>query len=111
MLVLALDAMDSSGEQHLEISHHIYKRRLDMEGNPLEEPKRENITVKVKSESTKVLLFLFCISYSNKIIFRRIIQKLNVEAVMEQQIDVVTHVKKLKKLIGRKSGHLIMCKK
>lgn len=54
MLVLALDAMDSSGEQHLEISHTIYKRRLDLEGNPLEEPKRENITIRVKNDSTKV---------------------------------------------------------
>lgn len=52
-IVLALDAMDSSGEQHLEISHTIYKRRLDLEGNPLEEPKRENIT-KVKNDTTKV---------------------------------------------------------
>lgn len=57
ILVLALDAMDSSGEQHLEISHHIYKRRLDLEGNPIEEPKRENITIKIKSESTKVSYF------------------------------------------------------
>lgn len=46
--------MDSSGEQHLEVSHTIYKRRIDLEGNALEEPKRENITIKVKSESTKV---------------------------------------------------------
>lgn len=46
--------MDSSGEQHLEISHSIYKRRLDLEGNPLEEPKRENITIKVKSDNAKV---------------------------------------------------------
>lgn len=58
MLVLALDAMDSSGEQHLELSHHIYKRKLDLEGNPMEEPKRENITVKVKSESAKVYEFI-----------------------------------------------------
>ncbi|CAG9814118.1 unnamed protein product [Phaedon cochleariae] len=50
---LALDAMDSSGEQHLEINHNIYKRRLDLEGKPIEAPKKENITVKIKSESTE----------------------------------------------------------
>lgn len=46
--------MDSSGEQHLELSHTIYKRRLDFEGKAIEEPKRENITIKVKSDTTKV---------------------------------------------------------
>lgn len=51
--------MDSSGEQHLEISHTIYKRRLDLEGNPLEEPKRENITIKVKNDTTKVCSYFF----------------------------------------------------
>lgn len=54
--VLALDAMDSSGEQHLEISHNIYKRRLDLNGNALEEPKRENITIKIKSDIIKVFI-------------------------------------------------------
>lgn len=48
MVVLALDAMDTSGEQHLEIDHNIYKRRLDLDGKPIEEPKKENITLKTK---------------------------------------------------------------
>lgn len=52
-IVLALDAMDSSGEQHLEVSHTIYKKRIDLGGNALEEPKRENITIKVKSATPK----------------------------------------------------------
>ncbi|KAJ8958912.1 hypothetical protein NQ318_019681 [Aromia moschata] len=47
----SLDAMDSSGEQHLEIDHNIYKRRLDLEGRPIEEPKREDITIKTKNET------------------------------------------------------------
>lgn len=38
---LALDAMDTSGEQHLHIEHNIFKRRLDLAGNPIEDPKRE----------------------------------------------------------------------
>lgn len=46
--VLALDAMDSSGEQHLQIDHNIYKRKLDLEGKPIEEPKKENITIAEK---------------------------------------------------------------
>ncbi|KAB0797586.1 hypothetical protein PPYR_06649 [Photinus pyralis] len=45
---LSLDAMDSSGEQHLQIDHNIYKRRLDLDGKPIEEPKREDITIPTK---------------------------------------------------------------
>lgn len=33
--------MDVSGEQHIGIEHNVYKRRLDLEGRPLEEPKKE----------------------------------------------------------------------
>lgn len=43
---LALDAMDSSGEQHLMLQHQIYKRRMDLAGNPIEEPKKEEINLK-----------------------------------------------------------------
>lgn len=41
--------MDSSGEQHLQIDHNIYKRRLDLEGRPIEEPKKEDITIPTKA--------------------------------------------------------------
>lgn len=40
---LVLDAMDSSGEQHLQIEHNIYKRRLDLDGKPIKEPQKEEI--------------------------------------------------------------------
>ncbi|XP_049812251.1 endoplasmic reticulum-Golgi intermediate compartment protein 3 isoform X1 [Schistocerca nitens] len=40
---LVLDAMDTSGEQHLHIEHNIYKRRLDKSGNPVEEPRKEDL--------------------------------------------------------------------
>ncbi|CAG9099535.1 unnamed protein product [Plutella xylostella] len=40
---LVLDAMDSSGEQHLQMDHNIHKRRLDLDGNPIDEPKRQEI--------------------------------------------------------------------
>ncbi|KAK9510352.1 hypothetical protein O3M35_005156 [Rhynocoris fuscipes] len=43
---LSLDAMDSSGEQHLHMEHNIYKRRLDANGTPIEEPKKEEIISK-----------------------------------------------------------------
>lgn len=35
--------MDSSGEQHLQMDHNIHKRRLDLDGNPIEEPKKQEI--------------------------------------------------------------------
>jgi hypothetical protein len=37
--------MDTSGEQHLQIEHNIYKRRLDLDGKPIEEPQKEGIYV------------------------------------------------------------------
>ncbi|CAG4968007.1 unnamed protein product [Colias eurytheme] len=54
---LVLDAMDSSGEQHLQMDHNIYKRRLDLNGNPIEEPKKEEIMIStsyVKSNSSEI---------------------------------------------------------
>ena len=33
--------MDVSGEQHIDIEHNIYKRRLDLNGNPIEEAQKE----------------------------------------------------------------------
>ncbi|XP_045511313.1 endoplasmic reticulum-Golgi intermediate compartment protein 3 [Colias croceus] len=54
---LVLDAMDSSGEQHLQMDHNIYKRRLDLNGNPIEEPKKEEIVIStsyVKSNSSEI---------------------------------------------------------
>ncbi|XP_073995194.1 endoplasmic reticulum-Golgi intermediate compartment protein 3 [Rhodnius prolixus] len=43
---LSFDAMDSSGEQHLHIDHNIYKTRLDLDGNAIEEPKKEELVSK-----------------------------------------------------------------
>lgn len=37
--------MDSSGEQHLQLQHSVFKRRLDLEGNPIKEPIKEGIYV------------------------------------------------------------------
>lgn len=52
MIDLSLDAMDSAGDQHLHIEHNIYKRRVDLDGNPIEEAKKENISVPIASTST-----------------------------------------------------------
>ncbi|KAJ8876172.1 hypothetical protein PR048_024081 [Dryococelus australis] len=38
---LALDAMDTSGEQHLQIDHNVFKRKLDLDLKPIEVPKKE----------------------------------------------------------------------
>jgi len=38
---LVLDAMDVSGEQHIDIAHNIFKRRLDLEGKPIQEPQKQ----------------------------------------------------------------------
>lgn len=35
--------MDSSGDQHLHIEHNIYKRRMNLDGHPIEEAKKEDI--------------------------------------------------------------------
>ncbi|CAH1397395.1 unnamed protein product [Nezara viridula] len=43
---VALDAMDSSGEQHLHLEHNIFKRRLDLNGTPIAEPQSEKIGMK-----------------------------------------------------------------
>ncbi|KAJ8683549.1 hypothetical protein QAD02_019341 [Eretmocerus hayati] len=41
--LLSLDAMDTTGEQQLHIEHNIFKRRLDLDGRPIEEPKKTEI--------------------------------------------------------------------
>uniref|UniRef100_T1E236 Endoplasmic reticulum-Golgi intermediate compartment protein 3 n=1 Tax=Psorophora albipes TaxID=869069 RepID=T1E236_9DIPT len=40
---VSLDAQDATGEQHLHIDHNIFKRRMDLQGNPIEEAKKEDI--------------------------------------------------------------------
>ncbi|XP_063993800.1 endoplasmic reticulum-Golgi intermediate compartment protein 3 [Diachasmimorpha longicaudata] len=51
--LLLLDAMDTTGEQHLQIEHNIYKRRLSLDGKPIEEPKKTDIadTKVIKSDT------------------------------------------------------------
>lgn len=57
---LSLDAMDSAGDQHLHIDHNIYKRRVDLHGNPIEEPKKENIATSTKKlENVSALKTVF----------------------------------------------------
>ncbi|KAI5704141.1 endoplasmic reticulum-Golgi intermediate compartment protein 3-like [Diaphorina citri] len=49
---LALDAVDSSGEQHLHVEHNIYKRRLDLDGKPIQEPQKEVVNAVKKKKVT-----------------------------------------------------------
>lgn len=39
-IVLALDAVDNSGETHLQVDHNVYKRRLNLEGQPIADPEK-----------------------------------------------------------------------
>ncbi|XP_029038334.1 endoplasmic reticulum-Golgi intermediate compartment protein 3 isoform X1 [Osmia bicornis bicornis] len=51
--LLSIDAMDTTGEQHLQIEHNIFKRRLDLHGKPIEDPQRTDITdTKALSKTT-----------------------------------------------------------
>ena len=38
-----MDAIDSSGEQQFGVEHNIFKRRLDLEGNPLQEAELDTL--------------------------------------------------------------------
>ncbi|KPM11477.1 endoplasmic reticulum-Golgi intermediate compartment protein 1-like protein [Sarcoptes scabiei] len=39
---LSLDATDVSGEQHINIDHNIFKRKLNENGDPIELPQKDN---------------------------------------------------------------------
>ncbi|XP_046428382.1 endoplasmic reticulum-Golgi intermediate compartment protein 3 [Neodiprion fabricii] len=53
--LLSLDAMDTTGEQHLQIDHNVFKRRLDLDGKPIEEPQKTDIAnTKSPEKSTEV---------------------------------------------------------
>lgn len=41
-LDLALDTVDSSGETQLQVDHNIYKRRLNLNGQPIGEPEKSD---------------------------------------------------------------------
>ncbi|XP_005181179.2 endoplasmic reticulum-Golgi intermediate compartment protein 3 [Musca domestica] len=51
---VSLDAMDSSGDQHLRVDHDIFKHRLDLQGNPLTEtePIKEIVAVSPSNKNT-----------------------------------------------------------
>ena len=41
LAVISIDAMDLSGEHQINVQHNLYKRRLDYEGKPLEDPEKQ----------------------------------------------------------------------
>lgn len=52
--------MDSAGDQHLHIDHNIFKRRMDLEGNPIDVAKKEEIiTSTTKKEKNNSVCFNF----------------------------------------------------
>ncbi|CAG0880435.1 unnamed protein product, partial [Darwinula stevensoni] len=40
---ISLDSMDNSGERQTDITHNIYKIKLDMDGKPIANPEREEV--------------------------------------------------------------------
>jgi hypothetical protein len=56
-----------TGEQHLHIAHNIYKRRLDLSGKPIEDPKKTGIyiVIKIYLFSIFVIYPFLIISYSD----------------------------------------------
>jgi hypothetical protein len=39
---LSVDAMDVSGEQQIDVDHHLWKQRIDLQGNKIDEtPEKE----------------------------------------------------------------------
>lgn len=46
--------MDSAGDQHLHIEHNIFKRRVDLNGNPIEEAVKEEIVSSTTNKDSKV---------------------------------------------------------
>ena len=48
--LLSLDVMDISGEQHLDVSHTVYKTKLDKEGNIVGDAELHELHGKVSSD-------------------------------------------------------------
>lgn len=43
--------MDTTGDQHLHIEHNIFKRRMDLAGNPIDVPVKEEIATTTTKEA------------------------------------------------------------
>lgn len=41
-VVLGIDSVDSSGETHLQVDHNVYKIRLNLDGQPISDPKKSD---------------------------------------------------------------------
>lgn len=55
-LVLVLDAVDNSGETHLQVDHNIYKRRLNLEGQHISDPEKSD-----GKQIKKILYYFFLV--------------------------------------------------
>lgn len=47
--------MDSAGDQHLHIEHNVFKRRVDLEGNPIHDPVKEEIATSLTERKDNVV--------------------------------------------------------
>jgi hypothetical protein len=63
IIVLSIDAIDVSGEQHINIEHNIYKRRLNLKGEPIEKPEKETC----ESSDYRLIITSNAFRYQNKI--------------------------------------------
>lgn len=53
--------MDSAGAQHLHISHNIFKRRIDLNGNPIDIAKKSELTTPTPKTVVNEVIGLSCI--------------------------------------------------
>lgn len=61
---MSVDAVDSSGEQQFGVEHNIFKQRIDLLGNPIQDAELESINVihnSTKNTTTEVVTKL-CLS-------------------------------------------------
>ena len=89
---LGIDAMDVSGEQHIDIEHNIYKRRLDLDGKPIEDAQKDhslgaitkvvNDTNPDSSTKNDTNAGIYIVTYFKDIIFIHIALKLNTNCLL-----------------------------
>lgn len=85
---MSVDAIDSSGEQQFGVEHNIFKKRLNLEGQALQEAeldtlnKNYNMTTEstLSTESTKLEVCKSCYgNWYHRDIFQFIVIKINFE--------------------------------
>jgi hypothetical protein len=52
---LSVDAMDVSGEQQIDVDHHLWKQRIDLQGNKIDETPEKEGTVYINNEGLRCI--------------------------------------------------------